>query len=134
MRPLFAVVGWVAAIVGAVGGVLLSVNAQRWAMEAIGVATAGIGGTMLVALLRCRRFETVVNRRFVETAAGPFTKRLPVGFVDRAELRSATGWRRLYADREVVLTSPTGTQPLVVPTGDPEGLTAVFQDVNETIY
>ncbi len=122
LRPAVEGGGWLIAVVLTAGGVGLAATAGGWAVEAFGVVAAGIGGAALVGLIRCRQFETVVNRRFLRGAAGPLRGRLPVGFIEGVAVRAATSWRRLYSDREVVVETPSHVRTLVVPSRDPKAL------------
>lgn len=121
--------GWLAAVVLTTVGIGLAVSTGGWMVEALGVVTAGCAGVAMVGLVRCRRFETVVNRRFVSGRAGPLVNRLPLGMVEETAVRGATAWRRLYCHREVVLRGPGGVQTLVLPSRDPEALIEAIQSV-----
>ena len=129
LRPAVEGGGWLIAAVLTVGGVGLAATAGGWAAEAFGVAAAGIGGAGLVGLVRCRQFETVLNRRFLSGAAGPLRGRLPVGFIEGVAIRAATSWRRLYSDREVVVETPSHIRTLVVPSREPKALIDAIQSV-----
>ncbi len=122
LRPAITVVGWLISIVLAIVGVSLTVTAGGWIMEAAGVAAAATGGVALVGLVRCRNFETVVDRRFVSGRAGPLNNRVPVALVAAASARTATSWRRLFSHREVVLETPSHIRTVIVPSRDPEAL------------
>jgi hypothetical protein len=114
--------GWSLGMACAVGGVALAGRASGFAVELIGVVTAAVGGILIVALLRCRRFETVLGARLLTVGAGPLLRRVPVGLIDRVEDRTATSWRGLYSDREVVTHLTVGDRALVFPSDDPAEL------------
>ncbi len=122
LRSVIEASGWLAAVILTTMGIGLAVDAGGWVVESLGVVTAGSAGVAIVGLVRCRRFETVVNRRFVSGRAGPLVGRLPLGMVVETAARAATSWRRLYCDREVVLHGPGGDQTLTLPSRDPEAL------------
>jgi hypothetical protein len=91
------------------------------------VVFAAAGGTLTVALIRCRRFETVVTARLLTVGAGPLRHRVPIGFIERVETRGAGSWRRLYADREAVLHLQSGARILVFPTREPDELVSAIE-------
>jgi hypothetical protein len=128
MRPHLAAVGWEVAGVCTVGGVAIAVVSRGPVVEAAGVMLTLVGVVMLVALLRCRRFETVVGRKLLEAGAGPFRRRVPVGYIERCDEREASSWRALFSDREIVLWLTARDRMLVIPTRDPESIiTAIGQ-------
>ena len=47
-------------------------------------------------------------------------------------LRSATSWRRLYADQELVLELPDRGEAVVLPTAEPEALRAALLEARTT--
>jgi hypothetical protein len=112
------VAGWPLGLACAVGGVALAARASGFAAELSGVVAAALGSVMIVALLRCRRFEIVVGARLLTVGAGPVLRRVPVGLIDRVEDRAATSWRRLYSDRELVLGLTAGDRVMVFPSND----------------
>ena len=122
LRTVIEAAGWVAAVVLTTLGISVAVNADGWMVEALGVVMAGSAGVAMVGLVRCRRFEIVVNRRFVSGRAGPLVDRLPLGMVDTTATRAATAWRRLYCHREAVLRGAGGVQTLILPSRDPQAL------------
>jgi hypothetical protein len=122
LRSSVAAFGWELAGVCTVGGVGLAVAAKGALVEAVGVVLTLIGSVLLVAMLRCRRFEIVVGPRLVEAGAGPLRRRIPVGFIERSETREAGSWRRLFAETEIVFWLTARERMLVVPTRDPAAL------------
>jgi hypothetical protein len=118
--------GWPLALVCAVGGVILAGRAPVFALELSGAIAAAMGGVMIVALVRCRRFEIVLGARLLTVGAGPLLRRIPVGLIDRTEERAATSWRRVYADRELVLQLRAGTREVVFPCDQPEELRSMI--------
>jgi hypothetical protein len=53
---------------------------------------------------------------------------VPVGFIERFEEREAGGWRRLYAEAELVLWLSARERFLVVPTRDPGAIVAAVDE------
>ncbi len=121
LRPALRAAGWALAVVGGVGGVLLMARGPG-PLEAVGVVAAllGIGAAFLV--VRLRRFETVVGARWFEAGAGPFNRRVGRHGLGDLTVRPATSWRRLYADREVVVVIQHSGEELAVPSAEPEEL------------
>ena len=115
-------VGWPLGLACAVGGVGLAGKASAFAVELIGVVVAAASGILLVALVRCRRFEIVLGARLLTVGAGPLLRRVPVGLIERLEESSASSWRRLYSGREVVAHLTVGDRVLVFPSHDPQEL------------
>ena len=122
LKGIVRLAGWLAGLVLAVGGITLMVFAAGTAVEALGAVNAVAGAIVLAAVIRCRRFETQIGRRWITLGAGPLTRRIKSDLVAGHKLRAATGWRRLYADHEVVLTLNVGDHQHVVPTRDSEEL------------
>ena len=112
------------AAVGVVGGTYLVAAGGSFRLEILGVLVAGCCGLALVGLLRCRRFETVLGTRMLMVAAGPIRRRVPVGYIEGLEWRSASSWRRLYSERELVMQLRVGNRPVVLPCDRPEELIA----------
>jgi hypothetical protein len=125
LRSWVRALGWPVAAVCVVVGIGLAARAAVFAVEGLGVVLAAVGGTLIVALIRCRRFETVVTARLLTVGAGPLRHRVPVGFIERIEVRDATSWRRLYADQEVILQLQSGARTLIFPSHDPAELISV---------
>jgi len=127
--PLKAAVkaaGWMVGILATAAGMAGFVGAESTIAEAVAVLLILIGGTLVVALIRCRRYEVMVGERRVELRLGPFRRTLPTGCVETATGRPATSWRRLYASRELVLSLSVDTRPLIVPTNEADDLRVVL--------
>ena len=122
LRARLKVVGWPVGLVAIVAGVTLVGRVGSPLAEAVGVVLAMVGGTLVVALIRCRRFEVTVGRKLVELRLGPFRRTLPAGGIQAARVRPATSWRRLFADREAVLRLGIDSRPVIVPTEESEEL------------
>jgi hypothetical protein len=122
LKPALGLVGWPLGVLGAFAGTALVAAGSSFALEILGVLVAGCCGLILVALLRCRRFEIVLGTRMLMVAAGPIRRRVPVGYIETMEIRRASSWRRLYADRELALGLRVGTESVVFPSEEPEEL------------
>ena len=123
--PLEAAVraaGWPAGIVAIVAGIAAYVGAGSVGAEAVSALFVGLGATLVVALVQCRRYELTIGQRMIELQLGPFRRTLPTGCVENAAARPASSWRRIYAPLELVLTLSIETRPLIVPTHDPDEL------------
>jgi hypothetical protein len=119
--------GWPLGLACAVGGVIVAGKAQVFAVELLGAVAAALGGVMIVALVRCRRFEIVLGARLLTVGAGPLLRRVPVGLVDTVKERAATSWRRLYSDRELALHLTAGSREVIFPCNLPEDLLSTIQ-------
>jgi lysylphosphatidylglycerol synthetase-like protein (DUF2156 family) len=122
LEPAISIAGWPAGIVAIVAGIATYVQTLSWAGEIMAAVLVLIGCTLVVALVRCRRYEVTVGRRMIELGLGPFRRRLPTGCVMEVEERPASSWRRFFARSEVALTLSVETRPLIVPTRDPDEL------------
>jgi len=119
-------VGWSAGMATIVGGIAVYSGAESVVIEAVSVLSVGSGTALVMALVRCQRYEVTAGRRMIELKLGPFRRTLPTGCIEEAVERPASSWRRLYAPRELVLTLSIETRPLIIPTHDPYELRAVL--------
>ena len=126
LKAAVGAVGWPAGIAAVVGGIAAYAGADSVAAEAVSVLSVGLGATLVMALVRCRRYEVTIGRRMIELRLGPFRRTLPTGCAENAAEQPASSWRRLYARQELVLTLSVETRPLIVPTSDPDQLRAVL--------
>ena len=115
-------VGWVSGVLAIAVGITLFVRAQQVIGEVAAMALVVAGGTLVVSLVRCRRYEVTVGERLLELRLGPFRRTLPSGCIDEATPRLATGWRRFYAQHEVALSLNVQARRLTIPTNDPDEL------------
>ncbi len=120
---------WAAAVVFAVAGVAVGALVER--TTASGAAAGlllSLGGIGLVAAYRLSTFETLVTSHGLQVGWGGLATTVPRWAVDSPEVRPATGWRRLYAPEEVVLSAAGSgrSRPLVVPSADPAELVAAL--------
>jgi hypothetical protein len=111
-------VGWPSAGILCAGGIWLVVGAASKPQEFLGALVALAGVVVAAALVRCRRYEVTIGQRTITLCCGPFRQTLPVGSIEVVQARGATGWRRLYADRELVLETSLDRGPMPVPTRD----------------
>ncbi len=114
--------GWFGGSILAALGIVLMVLSRGTVNEPLGAVGAAAGTIALVAVVRCRRFEIQIGRRWIIIGAGPLTRRIKRDLVTAYQMRPATGWRRLFADHEVVLTLRVGDYQHIAPTRNPEEL------------
>jgi len=126
LKAAVKIVGWVLGVLVIVAGMAGFVRAESTVAEAAAACLILIGGTLVVALIRCRRYEVTVGERRIELRLGPFRRTLPAGCVETAKERPATSWRRLYAPRELALTLGLDTRTVIVPTHEPGELRAAL--------
>jgi hypothetical protein len=126
LKAVVRAVGWPIASTATVFGIAGFARAESTITEALAVSLILIGGTLVVALIRCRRYEVTIGERMIELRLGPSRRILPAGCVEEATPRPATSWRRLYTPRELVLSLSVDTRPLIVPTHDPDDLRVVL--------
>ncbi len=126
LKPLVRLSGWILGLGLAFAGITLMVKASGSVFEAIGAVFAASGGVLLAAVVRCRRYEILVGRTWVNIGAGPLTHRIKRDLIAGFLKRPATGWRRLYADEEFELTLTVVDHQHVVPTLDPIELEAAL--------
>jgi len=132
LRRRLVVAGWPLAVAVAGLGVTLAGTARDPLVSATGLVLGVLGAMLIAGLVRCRRCEIVVGHRTVTTTVGPLRRRVPVGLTEDRSLRSATSWRRLYADRELVLELPDRGEAVVLPTAEPEALRAALLEARTT--
>jgi len=130
LEPVVRAAGWAAGIVAIVAGIATFVGAESGLGEAAAAVFVLIGCTLVVALVRCRRYEVTVGQRMIELRLGHFRRRLPTGCVEAVTDRPSSSWRRLFAPRELVLSLSVETRPLVVPSHDPDELRAALRSVD----
>jgi hypothetical protein len=130
LRTPVLAVGWPAAVLACAAGVGLFVQSTSMTGEALAASLVLVGCSILVALVRCRRYEITVGQRMIDLRVGPFRRILPVGTVEALKAGPATSWRRLFADRELELTLSVNAQKAIVPTNNPDELRAALRMVN----
>ena len=128
LRPWIVLAGWPLALAAASLGTVVVGKASQPLADAAGLLVGVLGAVLIAGLIRCRRFEIVVGPRLLTIGAGPFRRRVPVGALERPEVRDAASWRRLYADRELVLQAPEYGQRFIVPSAEPEALQAALEE------
>ena len=127
LKAAVQAVGWVVGVLAIVAGMAGFVGAESTVAEASAGCLILVGGTLVVGLVRCRRYEVTVGKRMIEFRLGPFRRTLPAGCVETATVRRASSWRRLYAPQELVLTLNLETRAAIVPTHEPNDLRAAFR-------
>jgi lysylphosphatidylglycerol synthetase-like protein (DUF2156 family) len=126
LKVAVKVAGWMVGVLATVAGMAGFVRAESAVAEAAAACLIVIGGTLVVALVRCRWYEVMVGERRIELRLGPFRRTLPVGCVETAIARPATSWRWLFAPRELALTLTLETRAVNVPTHEPDELRAAL--------
>lgn len=122
LRQWIVWAGWPLALAVALTGAGLVGVLRNPLADVVGLLLAVVGGLAIAGLARCRSFEIVIGTRLVTTIAGPLQRRVPVGVLEHRELRPASSWRRLYADRELVLDLPAHGETFILPSAEPEAL------------
>jgi hypothetical protein len=121
LRSSLRTLGWSAAVLAIVAGLIIAAVGDGLVAELLGPVIVTLGGVVLAAVWKCGRYELTVGTARIELGTGPFRDTLATGAVESTRRRSATAWRRLYADEEVVLGLTIGRRPeYAVPTRDPE--------------
>ncbi len=115
LRRWIVVAGWPLALAAAALGVVLVGTSAQPLVDAIGLVVGVLGAVLIAGLVRCRRYEIVVGPGLLTVGAGPFRRRVPVGALEHPAVREAASWRRLYADRELVLEVPEHDERIIVP-------------------
>lgn len=112
---------------GIVAGLIIAAVGEGLVAELLGPVVVTVGGVVLAAVWKCGRYELTLGTARIELGTGPFRDTLATGAVESTQRRSATAWRKLYADEEVVLGLTIGRRPeYTVPTRDPEALEAAL--------
>ena len=132
LKAAVKVAGWMVGVLAIVVGMAGFVRAESAMAEAVAACLILIGGTLVVALVRCRCYEVMVGERMIELRLGPFRRTLPAGCVETATVRRASSWRRLYAPRELALSLSVDTRSLIVPTHDPDDIRTALVGDGET--
>ena len=122
----FRRVAWPLAVLMVVCGVTVMVLRLGFFIEIPAAMVAATGAVTVVGLVRCRRFEIVVGEKWLVASSGPFKHHVPRHLIEAATVRPSRSWRRLYAEREVVLRVPVGDGEDPVPSSEPEELLAVL--------
>jgi hypothetical protein len=119
---------WPCSVVAAVVGVWWMVTRDGSPLEVVGAVLAGAAAVVVLGLVRWRAFETTVGGRWVEIRSGPIRHRIPLEFVDVVAVRSARGWRRLYAPTEVVLRLGSGAREVALASRESGELVSAIED------
>jgi hypothetical protein len=93
-----------------------------------GGALALLAAAAVVAAIRLTACEVIVTRISLKVGFGPFGAAYPVWGVRPGTARPATGWRRLYAQREVAVAidDPRGGHAIAVPSSETDELIAAL--------
>jgi hypothetical protein len=121
LRPAVRALGWSSSSLGIIGGLALAGLAEGGLAEIAGPVVVVLGGVVLAATWQCRLYEVTRGTARIEIGTGPFRDTLATGAMESVAHRPASGWRRCFSDREVVLRFAIGRKrEHVVPTRDPE--------------
>lgn len=132
LRRWIVVAGWPLALAAAALGVVLVGTSAQPLVDAIGLVVGVLGAVLIAGLVRCRRYEIVVGARVVTTTVGPVRRLVPVGQLERGEIREARSWRRLYAGHELAFDLPAPARTVILPTAEPEALQAALHEARTT--
>jgi len=133
LRRWIVAAGWPLALAAAALGVVLVGTSVQPLVDAIGLVVGVLGAVLIAGLARCRRFEIVVGARVVTITVGPLRRLVPVGQLERGEVREARSWRRLYAGHELAFDLPAPFRTVVLPAEDPEALQAALDEARTSV-
>ncbi len=114
--------GWICGAATTGTGIIVMVKLAGTSADVGGALLASIGAVTLAAVIRCRRFETVIGKRWLKWRCGPFRSDVPTSLISKGASHASTGWRRLYAPREVIVDLETGQSGPTLPTADADEL------------
>lgn len=103
MQQRFRLTAWAVGVLGVPTGIALMVASDGTVVGALGAFVAALSSLVLFGAIRCGRFEIEIGRQWLRTGTGPLRRRVPREMIADCVVRPATGWRRLYAEREVVV-------------------------------
>ncbi len=132
LKPAVVAVGWPVAILACAAGVLpvRAGRARQWSKR-LPPFLALVGSSLVVGLVRCRRYEITVGQTH-DRAAGrarfAASCRWAPWKLQRPVRRRAGGGS--FADRELELTLSVSAQKTIVPTNNPDELRAALRMAN----
>ncbi|MCD4749694.1 MAG: hypothetical protein K8R59_10000 [Thermoanaerobaculales bacterium] len=101
-------------------GIGLMVKAEGSWIEAVGALLAAVGCLLIAGVVRCRRFEIEIGRRWVKVGAGPLGHRFPAEMVGAVEKGPARSWRRLFGNQELRIRLRSGPRDFIIPSREPQ--------------
>lgn len=119
---------WLCGLVFVTGGIAVMVSGDGALVELTGALGAAIGAVVLAGVIRCARFEIILGKEWLRIGAGPFTHRMKWDLVRDCTIRPSTGWRRLFADREIVFSLGFRDQVHLAPSNSPEEVRSYVAD------
>ena len=122
LKPFVRVAGLALGVLVLIGGFSEAIWAEGSSGRVAGPLLVMAGGIVVIALVRCKIYEITVGTTRVDVGTGMFRETIPTGSIESTELRPASGWRRLYADEEVLLHFDVGSGEAVVPSRNPAAL------------
>jgi hypothetical protein len=93
-----------------------------------------VGGFLVIAIVRLQTYEITVGSKRIDVGTGFFRETVPSAAVESTELRPASGWRRLYADEELVFHFGMERGELVVPSRDPAALHSSVPELDRSSH
>ena len=123
LKTRVAVTSWILALAAAGGGIGVMILKAGAGTEVVGAIVAALGGVSLVALVRCRRHESTISPKWLQIGAGPLSQKVPLELIETIRSQPASSWRRVFADRELVLRLSVGRE-VVFPCRETEELIA----------
>ena len=115
------ILGGVLALAGILSGSLAGTPLVRYILSPL----ASTSGAVLVLIAwRLSRFEVLVTRTALRAGLPPFPRWAPRDTIGSTAVRPATGWRRLYAAEELLVTfdDDPDSPPMAIPSAAPQEL------------
>ena len=119
---------WVMGLALVVGGIIAMVSLAGSWIEIPAAVAAALGALVLFVAIRCQSFEITVGRQWLKTRMGPFKNDLARSLIKGVKIRESTSWRRLYADKEIVIALDHGEDQPVLPSSDAEELVFALKE------
>jgi len=127
MRPEALAVGWVLAILAVGGGIAAMVIGSGSWLENLGAIVGTLGAVLVALLVRFRRVEIIVGKKWLTVKTGPFRHRFPVRSLGKSAVRRASSWRRLFSPVELEVKVFDPDRTIGLPTRDQEALAAELE-------
>jgi hypothetical protein len=131
LKTPYRVLGWVIGILGIAGGFLTAGLVEGEPAEIAGSLLVVLGTVSAVGVVRCQSYETTIGSSRIDLESGPVRNTVPSGAVESAVPGPATGWRKLFADQEIVLSVNIGAGRAVFPSRDPDAVLVAIREVSE---
>jgi hypothetical protein len=122
LRPRLQLGAWLGGIAAALLGITMMVRLAGRPAALAGALLASAGAVAVGAVVRCRRFETIVGRRWLRWRCGPFSGDVPRGIIHGGTVGVAHAWRSLYSAHEVRVGLTSDQSGPALPSLEPESL------------